>query len=55
MNDQTHLRRLFADYDQLVSDLSTSVSHGDSVIFMSNGAFGGARQTLTALLQRTRS
>ena len=47
--------RLFADYDQLVSDLSTFVSHGDSVIFMSNGAFGGARQTLTALLQRTRS
>jgi hypothetical protein len=25
------------------------------VIFMSNGGFGSARQTLTALLQRTRS
>jgi hypothetical protein len=25
------------------------------VIFMSNGGFGGARQTLTAVLQRTRS
>ena len=47
--------RLFSDYDQLVSDLSTHITHGDSVIFMSNGAFGGARQTLTALLQRTRS
>ncbi len=47
--------RTFSDYDQLVSDLSTSIAHGDSVIFMSNGAFGGARQTLTALLQRTRS
>ncbi len=45
----------FSDYDLLVSDLSTAVTHGDSVIFMSNGAFGGARQTLTALLQRTRS
>jgi UDP-N-acetylmuramate: L-alanyl-gamma-D-glutamyl-meso-diaminopimelate ligase len=46
--------RLFADYDQLVNDMSTSVTAGDRVVFMSNGGFGAARQTLTALLQRTR-
>jgi UDP-N-acetylmuramate: L-alanyl-gamma-D-glutamyl-meso-diaminopimelate ligase len=46
--------RLFSDYDQLVNDLSTKVSSGDRVVFMSNGGFGAARQTLTALLQRTR-
>lgn len=42
------------DYDQLVNDMSTKVLSGDQVIFMSNGGFGSARQTLTALLQRTR-
>lgn len=42
------------DYDQLVSDMSKKVLSGDQVIFMSNGGFGSARQTLTALLQRTR-
>ncbi len=47
--------RLFDDYDQLVSDMSTRVLAGDQVMFMSNGGFGGARQTLTAVLQRTRS
>ena len=46
--------RLFSDYDQLVNDLSKKVSGGDRVVFMSNGGFGAARQTLTALLQRTR-
>jgi UDP-N-acetylmuramate: L-alanyl-gamma-D-glutamyl-meso-diaminopimelate ligase len=46
--------RLFGDYDQLVADMSTRVSSGDQVIFMSNGGFGSARQTLTAMLQRTR-
>ena len=46
--------RIFADYDQLVSDMSTRVLSGDQVVFMSNGGFGSARQTLTALLQRTR-
>lgn len=46
--------KLFADYDQLVNDMSTRVSAGDRVIFMSNGGFGSARQTLTALLQRMR-
>jgi len=30
------------------------VLSGDQVIFMSNGGFGGARQTLTAVLQRIR-
>jgi UDP-N-acetylmuramate: L-alanyl-gamma-D-glutamyl-meso-diaminopimelate ligase len=47
--------RVFADYDALVSDMSTALLSGDQVIFMSNGGFGGARQTLTALLQRMRS
>ena len=46
--------RLFSDYDQLVNDMSTRLVPGDQVIFMSNGGFGAARQTLTALLQRTR-
>jgi UDP-N-acetylmuramate: L-alanyl-gamma-D-glutamyl-meso-diaminopimelate ligase len=46
--------RLFSDYDQLVNDMSTRVLSGDQVVFMSNGGFGSARQTLTALLQRTR-
>jgi len=47
--------RLFGDYDKLVSDMSGKVLSGDQVIFMSNGGFGRARQTLTAVLQRTRS
>jgi UDP-N-acetylmuramate: L-alanyl-gamma-D-glutamyl-meso-diaminopimelate ligase len=47
--------RLFDDRDKLVSDMSTRVLSGDQVVFMSNGGFGGARQTLTAVLQRTRS
>ncbi len=46
--------RLFDDYDKLVNDMSTRVLSGDQVVFMSNGGFGSARQTLTALLQRTR-
>jgi len=46
--------RSFGDYDELVSDMSKRVLSGDQVIFMSNGGFGGARQTLTAVLQRTR-
>jgi UDP-N-acetylmuramate: L-alanyl-gamma-D-glutamyl-meso-diaminopimelate ligase len=46
--------RSFGDYDELVSDMSKRVLSGDQVIFMSNGGFGGARQTLTAVLQRIR-
>jgi UDP-N-acetylmuramate: L-alanyl-gamma-D-glutamyl-meso-diaminopimelate ligase len=46
--------RAFSDYDELASDMSTRVLAGDQVVFMSNGSFGGARQTLTAVLQRTR-
>ena len=46
--------RLFNDYDKLVSDMSGKVLSGDQVIFMSNGGFGSARQTLTAVLQRIR-
>jgi len=47
--------RLFDDYDRLVNDMSTRVLDGDQVVFMSNGGFGASRQTLTALLQRTRA
>ena len=46
---------MFDDYDKLVDDMSRRVLGGDQVIFMSNGGFGSARQTLTAVLQRTRS
>ncbi len=46
--------RLFDDYDKLISDMSGKVLSGDQVIFMSNGGFGASRQTLTAVLQRTR-
>jgi len=49
-----HKLSLHRDYDELVSDMSRKVQSGDQVIFMSNGGFGSARQTLTALLQRTR-
>ncbi|MDX1516106.1 MAG: UDP-N-acetylmuramate:L-alanyl-gamma-D-glutamyl-meso-diaminopimelate ligase [Woeseiaceae bacterium] len=47
--------RMFDDYDALVNDMSTRVLGGDQIVFMSNGGFGNARQTLTAVLQRTRS
>ncbi len=47
--------RMHTDYDKLVGDMSSKVLSGDQVVFMSNGGFGGARQTLTAVLQRTRS
>ena len=46
--------RLFNNYDTLVNDMSKRVLAGDQVVFMSNGGFGGARQTLTAVLQRIR-
>lgn len=46
--------RTFSDYDMLVTDMSTRLLPGDQVVFMSNGGFGSARQTLTAVLQRTR-
>ena len=46
--------QMFDDYDKLVSDMSSKVLAGDQVIFMSNGGFGSARQTMTAVLQRTR-
>ena len=44
-----------SDYDQMVNSMSRKVLGGDQVVFMSNGGFGAARQTLTALLQRTRA
>ena len=47
--------RLFSDYDNLVADMAPQLAAGDQVVFMSNGGFGASRQTLTAVLQRTRS
>jgi UDP-N-acetylmuramate: L-alanyl-gamma-D-glutamyl-meso-diaminopimelate ligase len=47
--------RTFDDYDRLASAMSSAVQAGDQVVFMSNGGFGNARQTLTAILQRTRA
>ena len=44
-----------ADYDDLVQTMAPTLEAGDIVVFMSNGGFGGARQTLTALLKRLRS
>ena len=54
LRDMGERLRLFSDYDKLVSDMSGKVLSGDQVIFMSNGGFGGARQTMTAVLQRMR-
>jgi len=44
-----------SDYDALVQAMAPALKSGDIVVFMSNGGFGGARQTLTALLKRLRS
>jgi UDP-N-acetylmuramate: L-alanyl-gamma-D-glutamyl-meso-diaminopimelate ligase len=46
--------RLHSDYDELVADLASAVRPGDQVVFMSNGGFGSARQTLTDVLQNSR-
>jgi UDP-N-acetylmuramate: L-alanyl-gamma-D-glutamyl-meso-diaminopimelate ligase len=46
--------RIYNDYDQLVSGLEERLQPGDQLVFMSNGGFGGARQKLTARLQRGR-
>jgi UDP-N-acetylmuramate: L-alanyl-gamma-D-glutamyl-meso-diaminopimelate ligase len=46
--------RIFGDYDALVTSVSEDVRPGDLLVFMSNGGFGGARQKVTAALQRTR-
>lgn len=46
---------MFGDYDNLVTDMAARLKPGDQVVFMSNGGFGASRQTLTAVLQRTRS
>jgi len=46
---------LFDDYDNLVASMAPQLRSGDQVVFMSNGGFGASRQTLTAVLQRTRS
>ncbi len=43
---------LAGDYDELVQTMAPVLDAGDIVVFMSNGGFGGARQTLTALLKR---
>lgn len=40
----------FQDYDALVSGLQRLLQPGDHVVFMSNGGFGGVRQSLTRAL-----
>ena len=42
---------IFTEYDELVSALSRNLRAGDRLVFMSNGAFGGAREKLTAALR----
>ena len=46
---------LESDYDALVSRMAPELRAGDVVVFMSDGSFGAARQTLTALLRRLKS
>ena len=41
--------------DVIAREVVAAARAGDHVLVMSNGGFGGARQTLTAVLQRTRS
>ena len=47
--------RLENDYDALVSRMAPELRAGDLVVFMSEGSFGDARRTLTALLRRLKS
>ena len=47
--------RVVTRADDLLAQMLDAVRPGDHVVFMSNGGFGSARQTLTALLQGTRS
>ena len=46
---------IVAEYAELVSALATTVCAGDLLVFMSNGAFGGARQQLTAALRESQA
>jgi len=50
LGDRAHI---CADYDALVTGLSESTQPGDLLVFMSNGGFGGARQRVTTVLQRS--
>lgn len=43
----------FLNYNELVVGIHDLLQAGDHVIFMSNGGFGGVRQQLTHMLQRT--
>lgn len=47
--------QFFTGYSDLVSALSIAVRAGDLLVFMSNGAFGGARQQLTAVLRESQA
>ncbi len=51
LGDRLHMH---SDYDELVADLATAIQPGDQVVFMSNGGFGSARQSLTHVLQNSR-
>jgi UDP-N-acetylmuramate: L-alanyl-gamma-D-glutamyl-meso-diaminopimelate ligase len=50
LGDRLHMH---TDYDELVADLAAVAQSGDQVVFMSNGAFGSARQNLTITLQKS--
>ncbi|MEX0975625.1 MAG: UDP-N-acetylmuramate:L-alanyl-gamma-D-glutamyl-meso-diaminopimelate ligase [Woeseia sp.] len=45
----------FTEYADLVSALAMTVHAGDLLVFMSNGAFGGARQQLTSALRQSQA
>jgi UDP-N-acetylmuramate: L-alanyl-gamma-D-glutamyl-meso-diaminopimelate ligase len=49
LGDRVHL---FSAYDDLVAALARETRPGDRVVFMSNGAFGNAREKLTADLRK---
>ncbi len=52
LGDKVHF---FTGYTDLVSALAKTVRAGDLLVFMSNGAFGGARQQLTAALRESQA
>ena len=44
----------YDDYEVLVGGLADALEDGDQLVFMSNGGFGGVRQSLTGALQDRR-
>lgn len=46
-------RTVFSDLDNIIGDLMKKLHPGDTIIFMSNGGFGGIQQKLIKRLQQT--